>query len=308
MQRKIPLFLLERPNSNPRERPLRRVKPSFVSKGLEQVSSILRTGLIQWDTASRKGLLQSIDARVKVLFLIIFIVIVSLKKTIISEAAIGFFLMGLALASGLHITRHYRKILLLTFIFGFLLALPSALNIITPGEIVLPVLHLEKSHTLGSLTIPQDIGITGEGLWRVSILSLRLMNSLSISFLVLATTAFMEFIKALKVFRVPDVFMMIIILSYKYIFIFVNIVQDMHLAKKSRLLGPERDAEGRKWVAGRLAFMYHKSQQRCEEVIRAMIARGLSDSVKLSPMPKLKLRDRLACLGLLLTGIIFYWI
>ncbi|MHC1725375.1 MAG: energy-coupling factor transporter transmembrane protein EcfT [Syntrophobacteraceae bacterium] len=143
---------------------------------------------------------------------------------------------------------------------------------------------------------------------KLTMLSLRVMNSLSVSFLVLASTPFMEFVKGLKVLRIPDIFLMTITLSYKYIFIFTTIVHDMHLAKKSRLAGAERHAGARKWVAGRIALLYHKSQQRCEEVFRAMVARGLSDSVKHPVMQPLQVRDRFACLGFLTAAIVLYWI
>jgi energy-coupling factor transporter transmembrane protein EcfT len=138
-------------------------------------------------------------------------------------------------------------------------------------------------------------------------LSLRVMNSLSITFLVFATTPFMEIIKALKVFRVPDIFLLTITLAYKYIFLFTATVHDMHLAKMSRLAGPERDAVTRSWVAGRIAFLFHKSQQRCEEVSRAMMARGMSGDMKLRHMPPWKRRDRLAAAGMTLSAALFLW-
>jgi cobalt ECF transporter T component CbiQ len=273
---------------------------------LEHVAAILRTGFIQWETAGRQGLLQGLDARVKVLFLLLFIVLVSLKKTIPSEGAIGFFLLGLALVSGIALWGFYRRVCVLTFFFGLLLSLPSACNILTPGEVVVPFLHLESTRTLGGVILPPEIGLTAEGLRRVALLSLRVMNSLTVTFLVLATTPFMELMKALKILRVPDVFLMTIALTYKYIFIFAATVYDMHLARKSRLAGVEKGGEARRWTAGRIAFMYHKSRQRCEEVFKAMSARGLSDAMKLRGLPPLSRRDRLAAAGVLLAVILFY--
>lgn len=292
----------------PYERASGRIRTSFVDKGMETISSVLRTGFIQWETASKRGFFQSLDARVKVLFLIVFIIIVSLKKTILSEAAIALFLLGLAMASRLDLIKHYGKILVLTFVFGFLLAWPSAFNIFTPGELIFTLFHFEKGYTLGPLAIPREIGITDEGLRRVTMLSLRVMNSLSISLLVFASTPFMEFIRALKMFRVPDVFLMTITLSYKYIFIFAQTVYDMHLAKKSRMTGVESDREARQWVSGRMAFMFRKSQQQCEEVFRAMTARGLSDTVKLRRLPPPVAKDWMAGLGLFLSGILWLMI
>jgi cobalt/nickel transport system permease protein len=305
MKERIPSFLTQKPNPMPRERASGRIGTSFVSKGLEILSSVLRTGFIQWETASKRGFFQGLDARVKVLFLIFFVIIVSLKKTFLSEAAIALFLLGLALASRLDLLKHYGKILLLTFVFGFLLAWPSALNIFTPGELILTLFHFEKGYTLGPLAIPREIGLTTEGLRRVILLSFRVMNSLSISLLVFASTPFMEFIKALKVFRVPDVFLMTITLSYKYIFIFAQTVYDLHLAKKSRMTGVESGREARQWVSGRMAFMFRKSQQQCEEVFRAMTARGLSDTVKLRRLPPPAAKDWGTGLGMILSAVLF---
>jgi len=290
------------PNPAPKIKASGRIRLAYVSKGMAYAASVLRTGFIQWETSSRRGFFQTLDSRVKVFFLVLFIVIISLKKTILSEALITLFLLALALASKLPLLRHYGKILLLTCIFGFLMGLPSALNIFTPGDLWWSMIQFETNPTIGPITLPREIGITGSGLHGLSLLSLRVMNSLSVSFLVLATTPFNEFIKALKVFRVPDVFLMTITLSYKYIFIFVQTVYDMHLAKKSRLTGFESDRKARQWVSGRMAFLFRKSQQQCEEVYKAMNARGLSDTIKLPRMPRLAGRNWAAAAGLLLVG------
>lgn len=297
--------MTQKPQTRPYQRASGRIRTSFVNKGMETISSVLRTGFIQWETASKRGFFQGLDARVKVLFLILFIIIVSLKKTILSEAAIALFLLGLAMASRLDLIKHYGKILLLTFVFGFLLAWPSAFNFFTPGEMIFTLFHFEKGATFGPLVIPREIGITDEGLRKVTLLALRVMNSLSISLLVFASTPFMEFIKALKVFRVPDVFLMTITLSYKYIFIFAQTVYDMYLAKKSRMTGVESDREARRWVSGRMAFMFRKSQQQCEEVFRAMTARGLSDAPKLRRLPPPAAKDWGVGLGMLLWAVLF---
>ena len=308
VETKIPSFLSERTGSDVVVSGAGRVRSSVVGKGAEHAAAVLRAGFLQWETASSRGFLQAIDSRVKVLFLILFVVIVSIKNAILPEAVIAVFLVGLAVASRLKIAGHYRKIFALTFIFGFLLALPSACNIVTPGELVLPVWHFDKSHTIGPFIVPAAIGITAEGLQRVVIFSLRVMNSLSITLLILATTPFMEFIRALKVLRVPDIFLLTVTLTYKYILVFTTTVYDLHLAKMSRLTGVERDSDARRWVAGRMAFIYRKSQQRCEEVFRAMVARGMSGSVKLRPMPPLTRRDWLAAAGTIISAILILWV
>jgi cobalt ECF transporter T component CbiQ len=299
----IPSFLTGRPVAAPPAAPSGRVRRSIAARGAEHAASVLRAGFIQWDTARRRGFFQGLDARVKVVFLVAFVVLVSAKRTLLSGGGAALLLFALAAGSRIELGAHYRRIALLTVLFGFLLGLPSALNLITPGRVVLPVAHFGESRALGPWTVPREVGFTAEGLRHVALLSLRVMNSLAVSLLVFATTPFTEFVRALRVFRVPGIFLLTLTLAYRYIFIFTTTVYDMHLAKKSRLAGPEQGREARRWVAGRIAFLFQKSQQRCEEVFRAMLARGLADTFRGRAFSPLSLHDRLSAAGLLLAGI-----
>lgn len=281
---------------------------AFIDSGIEHLGKVIRMGYIQWELASGKSLLHRLDARVKVLFLISFIVIVSLKKELLPEIAIVFFVFGLTAVSRLNLLHFYGRVLFLGFVFGFLIALPSSFNIITKGEIILPVVSLSKSYDLWIYHVPQTIGVTREGISGVLMLTLRVVNSVSLAFLVLYTTPFSEIIRALKVFKAPDAVLMIITLTYKYIFIFAKTVEDMHLAKKSRMTGMVSDAEARKWIAGRIAFMFKKTQQRCEEVFKAMLGRGFSDDIRLYGFKKMNNLDWAAGFLLFFAGMIFLWI
>ncbi len=303
----IPPFLLTKPAAHTYERGRGKLKTTFIEKGIHHLAEVIRTGYVQWETATRDNFFQKIDARVKVLFLIFFIIIVSLKKDILAEALIGAFLFILMLVSRLNIFRLYKRILFLAFIFGFLVALPSAFNFITRGEIVLTVLRMPKPLSLWIYMIPAEIGLTREGLYGVIMLTLRVANSLAISFFVLNTTTFTEIIKALKILRIADGFLMILTLSYKYIFIFARMAEDMHLAKKSRLAGQVNNTDARRWIAGRMALIFKKTQLRCEDIFKAMLCRGFSNRIMIYGVGKLQARDWLAGVTFSLVGALFLW-
>lgn len=307
MKNKIPSFLLERPSSVSLDQGKGGLKTPFIEKGIHHVAQVIKTGYIQWETASQDDFFQNIDARIKVLFLLFYVVIVSLKKDILPEVSIGAFVFILAMIARLNIFRLYKRVLFFGFIFGFLVALPSAFNVITKGEIIFPVLHLSKSYSFWIYRIPKDIGFTREGVYGVMMLTSRVMNSLALSFFILYTTPFPEIIKALKVLKVPDGFLMIITLSYKYMFIFAKTVEDMHLAKKSRLAGQISNAEARKWIAGRIAFIFKKTRVRCEEIFKAMFSRGFSDNIKIYEVGKLSIRDWITGVIFFLVGALFLW-
>jgi energy-coupling factor transporter transmembrane protein EcfT len=191
----------------------------------------------------------------------------------------------------LNLIAFYKKVLMLGLVFGFLISFPSAFNIFVPGNVMLPVITLSRTHHFWIYHIPQVIGITDNGISLVSLLTLRVLNSISVSFLILYTTPFTDIVKALKVFRVPDTFLIIISMTYKYIFTFAHIVSDMYLAKKARLAGSNGRKEAREWIAGRIAFVFKKTQLECEEVFKAMNARGFSGDIRLYYHRNLTCRD-----------------
>jgi len=305
MADRIPSFLLTRSTPGSFKRGSGKVKVPFLERGIDHLAGLIRTGYAQWKFSSQNGLFQRIDARVKVLFLLSFIVIVSLKRDVLPETCIWIFVFVLTLFSRLSILKVYRRVLLLGFVFGFLVALPSAFNVITRGEIIFPIVRLPKSYHFWIYHIPADIGLTREGIHGVTMLTLRVINSLSLSFLVLYTTPFHEVIRALKLLKVPDSFLIIMTLCYKYIFIFSKTVEDMHLAKKSRVVRELNHAEAREWIAGRMAFIFRKSRLKCEEVFKAMIGRGFSDSIKFYGFGKMRRADWFAAIFLFFAAILF---
>lgn len=253
---------------------------SFVDKGLGYIAGVIREGYVQWDLASANGFLQKFDARAKVFLLLFFIGIISFKHTIRGEIVIGALVFALTAVSRINVWDFYRRVLFFGFVFGFLIALPSSLNTVTRGEMVFRLIDLPRAYSFWGYHVPRQIGVTRQGMFGVMMLTLRVVNSVSLSLLVISTTPFHEAVKALKMFRVPDLFLMIVTLTYKYIFIFAKTVEEMYLAKKSRLAGRTNASEGRVWVAGRMAFIFRKTQLRCEEVFKAMLARGFSDNIR----------------------------
>jgi len=281
---------------------------SYLDKGIESFVGILKEGYIQWESASKKGFFHELDTRIKVVFWLFFIIIVSLKKEILPELGIFFSIFGLVVLSRVNLVSFYKKIFFLGFLFGFLISLPSALNVIIHGKVLIPIITFSKAYDFLGYQIPEVIGFTKEGFSVVAMLTLRVLNSLSISFLILYTTPFHEIIKALKVLKVPDAFLIIISLTYKYIFIFTRIVADMHLAKKSRLVGVVNKAEARNWIAGRIAFIFKKTQLKCDDVFKAMIGRGFSGEIKLYQYQKMTGRDWIVGIFLFTLGSLFLWV
>lgn len=254
---------------------------SYLDKGIRSFTALFTEGYAQWELSSQRSFLHDLDARIKIVFWMLLIVVISLKRAVLPEAVIFIFIFTIAALCRLNLIAFYKKVLMLGFIFGFLISFPSAFNIFVPGKVMMPVITLSRTYDFWIYHIPQVIGITDRGISLVLLLSLRVLNSVSVSFLILYTTPFADIVKALKVFRVPDTFLIIISMTYKYIFTFAHIVSDMYLAKKARLVGGNGRKEARQWIAGRIVFVFKKTQLECEEVFKAMNARGFSGDIRL---------------------------
>jgi cobalt/nickel transport system permease protein len=276
---------------------------TFIDKSIASIANIIKSSYVYWEMAGKKGLFQGLDPRVKVVFMTYFIVIVSLLRSVYAELAVSAFIFMLIALSRLNIFYMYKRIIGFAFFFGFLVALPSAFNVITRGEIILPVATLSRAYQFWIYSIPKEIGITREGAFGVAILTLRVANSIGISLLVIHTTPFFEIIRALKVFRVPDTFLMIIILTYKFIFIFSKTVEDMYLAMKSRLVGAADSATVRELIAGRIFFIFKKSQLRYEETYRAMVSRGFTGDIEFYSFRVFTARDAAVGVVLAVVGV-----
>ena len=209
----------------------------FLEKGLHRLSNIVQSGYAHWELSCRVGLLQRIDARVKVLFLALFLVIVSLKRAIAPEAGIAAFVVLLFALSHLEVFVIYRKVLAFGFIFGVLVPFPVMFNLLSDGAMLFPVVRLAHSYDLWIYHVPAVIGVTHDGVQGIALLFLRVTNSVALSLLVLYTTPFTDIMKALRIFRVPDTFIIIITLSYKYMFVFTRTAEEMHSPRKAASSG-----------------------------------------------------------------------
>ena len=86
---------------------------------------------------------------------------------------------------------------------------------------------------------------------------------------------------------------------------FVKTVEDMYLAMKSRLAGAADGGTGRRLIAGRIFFIFKKSQLRYEETYRAMVSRGFTGDIELYGGRELTARDVAAGIVLGAAGAVF---
>lgn len=307
MEPKIPSFLLESESPLTNERRSKGRRFSVVDRTLMGAAATVQSVCLQAESANQKTFIHALNPKVKFIVLVFLAVVISLANNLLAQALILAFILFSFILARLNIGQVYRKIFMLAFIFGFLVIFPASLNVITPGKIIFNIISFDRSHQFWIYHIPQHIGFTLEGIQVVSQIFLRVLNSISIAMLIMLTTSFPAFIKSFKMVGVPDTFLMVITLAYKYIFILSRTIEETYMALKSRLVGNVKNNSLRKLISGRVFFIFKRSFINYENTYYAMVSRGYNGKITLSSSGTFQLKDYCA-LGIVLIfgiGILF---
>jgi cobalt ECF transporter T component CbiQ len=239
----------------------KRRKGSFVAKTIAGAGGILQAALFSEDVARTRGLLQRLDARAKALALIGLLVAVGLVHhvTVLLAAYAG--TLVLARASALPLGFFVKRVWLFIPIFTGVIVLPATLNIVTEGDVV--------------VSLPFGLGLTRQGLMAAAIITMRVATSISLVLLVTLTTPWPRLLAALRALGVPRLFVLVIGMAYRYLFVLLAAVQDMYVARKARSIAPERDTRGgRAFVGATAGALFGKAHFLADEVHQAMTSRG----------------------------------
>ena len=305
MENSLPSFL----NSTVDPAPVKwkRGNLSFLDKTVFSIAGSVAAIYLQAESTNQDNFIRKVNPDVKLASLIYVAVLISLVSSLSSQVFFSAFIFILyIIVARLKILQVYRKIFFVAFIFGFLVIFPASLNIITPGEIIFRIARLGRPYHFFIYTIPENIGFTLNGLKVVSLIFLRVLNSVSFALLVVFTTPFPSIIKSFKIIRVPDTFLMIISLAYKYIFILSRTIEEMYFALKSRLLGNIKNSSIRNLVSGRIFFIFKKSVLIYENTYNAMVSRGYNGKVKLYSQNQYSYRDIISLVVIVLLTIIVF--
>jgi cobalt/nickel transport system permease protein len=303
MENRIPDYLLQ-PEKHQHEIAFeRKISLSFLDKTILNSARAVKAIYLQAENAEGQNRIQRIHPYIKVVSLIYLAVVISIAGSLRAQLLTTSSLFVFYILAHLKLAQVFRKIFFLAFIFGFVVVLPASLNIITPGKIVLNLLSLDHPYHIWIYNIPQYIGFTREGLNVVCLVFLRVLNSVSVALLIMYTTPFPAFIKSFKILGIPDTFMMIITLAYKFIIILSRTIEETFFALKSRLMGHIKKSNIRKLVGGRIFFIFKKSMIIYENTYFAMVSRGYQGKVLLSSKRKPNRGDFVALAVVIALGV-----
>jgi cobalt ECF transporter T component CbiQ len=242
----------------------RRTRTNFVDKTIGGASSLLQRVIFAEDAAANRGLLQRVDARIKIVTLLSLVVTASLVHHIPVLLVMYLATLPLAAASRLSVGFFVRRVWLFIPVFTGIVVLPATFSFITDGHIVVPL-----GHWFG-----HRVGLTGQGLRSAGLIVVRVATSISLVVLLTLTTSWANLIAALRSLRVPRVFVLVLGMAYRYLFVLLDSVSDMYVARKARTVGRESAVAGRAFVGATAGALFGKAHALSEEVYAAMTSRG----------------------------------
>lgn len=275
----------------------------FIDKTMKNMASFIFSSQQQWNMTQRNGLLQKLDARVKVIFMLTFIILTGLVPNMALQIFIFCLIFFLIVISRVDFVYIYKRVLFLGFFFGFIIFLPASLNLFTKGEVVYRLVQFQQAYHWWIYSIPSEISITDNGIMVVLRMSMKVINSVSIALLIMSTTSFEQVAKALSVLKVPGIFLLTLSLCYKFIFILARTTEETYMAMKMRWWSRGAMSNAENVVAGRVGFLFRRAWEKYEQTYLSMIARGFDGKVNMSYIGTITKIDVIFALAM---GIIFF--
>ncbi len=254
----------------------------FIEKTILSFGDALDHAAFADEIARGPGLLQLIDPRVKVCgFFLIILAAVSAPKMLNTAGAL---FLGVALAqlSRIPLRVLLVRVWLAVLSFTGIIALPALF--LTPGRVVFRLPGVEW-------------GITAQGLTTGARLVIRGETTATLALVLVLSTPWTHVLKALRALRAPSLIVMILCMTYRYIFLLIHVARDFFEARRSRLVGVLDSSQRRHLAAATAGVLLGRSMDLSNEVFLAMQSRGFSGSAFTIDDFRFKTRDAFAIAG-----------
>ncbi|MDQ6788938.1 MAG: cobalt ECF transporter T component CbiQ [Acidobacteriota bacterium] len=273
--------------------PKKKRRRNFVERTLANLVRKTERALFAEDLAQTDGFLQTLDPRVKIVGLFALILDVTLARNFFTIFFIFAIAVVLAITSRVPIKTLAARAWLGALAFTGMIALPVIF--ITPGDAVLRLPFLNWT-------------ITAQGLTSALYLVSRVETTVTLSLLLVLSTLWTHILKALRVLRVPVVFVVILGMTYRYIFVMLETARNMFEARQSRLVGALGASESRRLAAASIGVLLSKSFYLNAEVYLAMQSRGFRGEIRTLDDFSMRRRDWLALVAFLSLAILAFWL
>jgi cobalt/nickel transport system permease protein len=259
-------------------------KPGWLEKTLAGIAGNIERAIFTERHARLDGFLQRMDPRAKLGMFLIVVLAASLTSSYLVLVTIYAVTLVAAIASRIPTDFFVKRVWLGVPLFAGIVVLPSIFFI--PGPRLFEL-------AIGPFVIAPSLN----GVLGAILLVMRVGVSVSLAVLLVMTTPWADILKSLRALRVPQVFVLILSMTYRYIFLFLHTVNGIFLARKSRIVARTRGAEQRRWIGGTMGALMSRSFKMSNDVYGAMLARGFSGEMRAYSAYRMTTRDWLILAG-----------
>ena len=235
-----------------------------VERSLASFVDALEHAFYAEESAKKNGLLQKLDPRIKIAAVFPLIVIAALARRLGVIVALFATAVVLALLSRVPLATLAKRVWLGVLTFTGFISFPALF--LTPGVAI---------YTLPLL----GWSVTEQGLRAAMYLIMRAETAATFSVLLVLCTPWSFVLKALRVLRLPIVLVVILGMTYRYIFLFLRNAHDMFMSRKSRMVGRLDGGEQRRVATASAGVLMSKTIQLSGDVYLAMRSRGFQGEV-----------------------------
>ena len=253
---------------------------NFIERSIVGALAFLKESIFADEYASQNGFLQSLDSRIKTATFLSIILQILFTRNILVLLCLYALCLLLTQISRINLGFFLKRTWVFIPLFSLLIAIPALFSVFTPGESLL-------TFKAAGFTLI----ITRQGLHGAALFVTRVITSVSFVVLLSITTKHFELLKVLRIFKIPQVFVMTLGMCYRYIYLFVETIENAYLAIKSRVGTKVHYKRGQHIVAWNIAYLWARSYQLNEQVYSAMLSRGYRGEPVILNDFKLKTKD-----------------
>jgi cobalt/nickel transport system permease protein len=267
----IPAWLLEKEERETVKPSAPRVSVThFIKKTLRHISEVFENELFCEQFAGKPLFLQSIDARVKLITLLAYMVLSNFTSSLVVLFALAVIPLLYAKLSGITMKPYIHRVWFYIPALIFVFSIPGSSSLFVTGK---PLFYLLEP---GVLNLKDGLYFSVGGITVALRAALRAGISLSLGFLLLLTTRWSQITGALASLHVPMLFISILNMAYRYLFVISVMACDMMEARFLRTVGKLGTGENRNFMGRNAAQLFLKSHRLSEEVYDAMCCRGFT--------------------------------
>jgi cobalt/nickel transport system permease protein len=263
-----------------------------VERSLASFVDALEHAFYAEELAKKNGLLQKIDPRVKIVAILPLIVIAALSRRLWVIAVLFVIAIMIALLSKVSLGTLAKRVWLGVLTFTGFISLPALF--LTPGPATYALPHLGWT-------------VTAQGVRAAMYLIMRAETAATFSVLLVLCTPWSNLLKALRVLRLPIVLVVILGMTYRYIFLLLRNAQDMFVSRRSRMVGRLDGREQRRAATACAGVLMSKTLQLSGDVYFAMRSRGFQGEVYVLDEFRTDWFDWVVLAAFLTVAILAFW-